>query len=60
LFNAADNAWRQRDMEALATLYDFPSTWARQFARPYQETESDADQFRAAMTAMMTVDPRSW
>jgi len=24
----------------------------------YQGTESDADQFRAAMTAMMTVDPK--
>ena len=24
LFNAADDAWRQQDLQALTTLYDFP------------------------------------
>ena len=24
LFNAADDAWGQRDLQALTTLYDFP------------------------------------
>jgi hypothetical protein len=59
LFNAADDAWRQRDLQALTTLYDFPIYVGTNDSRgAYQGAERDADQFRAAMTAMMKVDPQ--
>ena len=57
LFTAADNAWRQRDLQALTTLYDFPIyVGTDDSAGVYQGGEWDAEQFRAAMTAMMNVD----
>jgi hypothetical protein len=60
LFNAADAAWRQRDLQALTTLYDFPIYVGTDDSRAAsQGAERDADQFRAAMTAMMKVDPKN-
>ena len=58
LFTAAENAWRQRDVQALTTLYDFPIyVGTDDSAGVYQGGEWDAEQFRAAMTAMMNIDP---
>jgi hypothetical protein len=48
-----------RDLGALTTLYDFPIYVGTDDSRgAYQGAEWDADQFRAAMTAMMKVDPK--
>lgn len=57
LFNAADDAWGQRDLQALTTLYDFPIyVGTDDSGGTYQGAEWDADQFRAAMTAALQAD----
>ena len=59
LFNAADDAWGQRDLQELTTLYDFPIyVGTDDSGGTYQGAEWDAHQFRAAMTAALQADGR--
>jgi hypothetical protein len=51
LFDAAADAWRKKDMQALVALYDFPIyVGTDNSAGTYQGSEWDVDQFRENLT----------
>ena len=59
LFNAAGNAWRKDDMQALMTLYDLPIyAGTDNAAGAYQAAECDGEQLRAILTATMQAERR--
>jgi len=54
LFNAAADAWRTEDVQALLTLYDLPIySGTDNAAGAYQAALCDGEQLRAILTALM-------
>ena len=59
LFNAAADAWRKEDVQALMTLYDLPVyAGTDNAAGAYQAVHCDSEQLRAILTAMMRSERR--
>jgi len=57
LFNAAADAWRKEDVQALMTLYDLPIyAGTDNAAGAYQAAHCDGEQLRAILTAMMRAE----
>jgi hypothetical protein len=57
LFNAAADAWRKEDVQALMTLYDLPTyAGTDNAAGVYQAIQCDGEQLRAILTAMMRAE----
>ena len=59
LFDAATDAWRKKDMQALVALYDFPIyVGTDNSAGTYQGSEWDVDQFRDNLTPALQADAK--
>ena len=57
LFNAAADAWRTEDVQALLTLYDLPIySGTDNAAGAYQAALCDGEQLRAILTALMRAE----
>src|SRR4029079_4669668 len=57
LFNAAADAWRKEDVQALVTHFDLPVyAGTDNVAGAYQAVQCDGEQLRAILTAMMRAE----